>query len=242
MILTFLFALVASLFASVGQGGAPGYVAIMGLFGFDPHVIKPVALALTMLVAGIGVFRFWRLGLLVTRDWLPYAVLGVPLAVAGGMINLPPDSFRIVLAVILAAAAFQMARTARRAEALDAATMPPSYKVAVPVGGVIGLLAGITGIGGGLFIAWLMMTRGWAPTKRVAAAAQVSNFITAAPALAGLWAAHPALPAQLPEWAIAAAVGGFIGAWFGAKHLPAQVLRYLLAAILLASAVKLAMS
>jgi hypothetical protein len=242
MILTALFALVAILFASVGQGGAPGYVAIMGLFGFSPHVIKPVALALTVLVAGIGVFRFWRMGLLVTRDWLPYAVLGVPFAVVGGMINLPPDTFRIVLAVILAAAAFQMARSALRAAAMDDAAKSPSYAVAVPVGGVIGLLAGVTGIGGGLFIAWLMMTRGWAPTKRVAAAAQVSNFLTAAPALAGVWAAHPALPAQLPQWAIAAAMGGLLGAWFGAKYLPAKVLRLMLAAILLASAMKLALA
>jgi uncharacterized membrane protein YfcA len=240
MILTLLFALVAILFASVGQGGAPGYVAIMGLFGFAPAVIKPVALALTMLVAAIGIYRFRRMGLLVTRDWLPYAVLGVPCAVIGGAITLPPDAFRIVLAVILAAAAFQMARSALRAAALDEAAVPPPYKVAVPVGGVIGLAAGITGIGGGLFIAWLMMTRGWAPTKRVAAAAQVSNFLTAAPALAGLWAAHPALPVQLPEWALAAAIGGLLGAWFGAKYLPAKVLRLMLAAILLASAVKLA--
>jgi hypothetical protein len=242
MILTFLFALVAVLFASVGQGGAPGYVAIMGLFGFAPHAIKPVALALTMLVAGIGVFRFWRMGLLVTRDWLPFAVLGVPCAVVGGMINLPADSFRIVLAVILAAAAFQMARSGLRAAAMDEAAVPPPIAVAVPVGGVVGLAAGITGIGGGLFIAWLMMTRGWAPTKRVAAAAQVSNFLTAAPALAGLWAAHPVLPPQLPKWAIAAAAGGLLGAWVGAKYLPDKVLRLMLAAILLASAAKLALA
>lgn len=242
MILAALLGLVALLFAAVGQAGAPGYVAIMGLYGFAPDEIKPVALALTALVAAIGVFRFRQMGLLATRDWLPYAIAGVPLAVLGGMIRLPPDTFRILLAVILAAAAFQMARAAAKAAALDAAATPPSYRIAVPVGGVIGFVAGLTGIGGGLFLAWIMMTRGWAPTKRVAAAAQVSNFITALPALIGAWAAQPVLPQALPHWALAASLGGFVGAWIGAKYLPARALRYLLAAILMASAVRLSFS
>lgn len=240
MILAFLFAAVAILFASVGQGGGPGYVAVMALFGFAPAAIKPVALALTMLVAAIGILRFHVMGLLVTRDWLPFAVLGIPGAVLGGMTDLPPDTFRLVLAAILLAAAFQMARAALKAAEIDAAAAPPSYAVAVPLGGAIGFAAGVTGIGGGLFVAWLMMTRGWAPTRRVAAAAQVSNFTTAAAAFAAIWAAHPVLPPQLPHWMLAAAIGGFAGAWIGAKYLPAKVLRFLLAAILLASAVKLA--
>jgi uncharacterized membrane protein YfcA len=69
----------------------------------------------------------------------------------------------------------------------------------------------------------------------------VSNFVTAAPAFAGVWARHPALPPQLAAWALAAACGGLLGAWFGAKHLPAKVLRYLLALILFAAGVKLAL-
>ena len=66
--LTVCFAVIAALFASVGQAGASGYVAVMGLFGHGPAVIKPVALALTTLVAAIGVFGFHRAGLLRARD------------------------------------------------------------------------------------------------------------------------------------------------------------------------------
>lgn len=239
MILTGLFALVAALFASVGQGGAPGYVAVMGLFGFAPAVIKPVALALTMLVAGIGILRFRQMGLLVTRDWLPFTVLSMPCAVIGGLIQLPPASYRLALAAILLAASMQMMRAAGRTAALDAIEKPPPLWLAMPLGGLIGLAAGITGIGGGLFIAWLMMSFGWAPTRRVAAGAQVSNFVTAAPAFAGMMFTHPLLPHALPAWTVAAALGGALGAWFGTKYLPARLLRYGLALILLAAGVRL---
>ncbi|HMH64625.1 MAG TPA: hypothetical protein VK515_03505, partial [Rhizomicrobium sp.] len=82
-------AVVALLFACVGQAGAPGYVAVMSLFGFSPAVIKPTALALTVLVATIGVVRFYRMGTLRFRDLYPFAVLGIPCSVLGGLINLP---------------------------------------------------------------------------------------------------------------------------------------------------------
>jgi len=241
--LTVCFAIIAALFASVGQAGAPGYVAVMGLFGHGPGVIKPVALALTTLVAAIGVFGFHRAGLLRARDWAPFAVLGVPASVIGGLIDLPPSTFRAAMTVILLAAGAQMAWAARMTAELDArARDKPPLIPAIICGGVSGLLAGITGIGGGLFVAATMLLLGWAPTKRVAACAQTSNLYTAGFAFAAIWLAHPALPAQLPEWSLAASLGGLLGVWIGSRYLPAKALRFMLAAILLASGIRLALS
>ena len=84
MILSLIFAGVAALFACVGQAGGAGYVGVMGLFGYPPDIIKPTALTLTVLVSAIGVAGFARSGLLRTRDWYPFALLGVPGAVLGG--------------------------------------------------------------------------------------------------------------------------------------------------------------
>jgi uncharacterized membrane protein YfcA len=234
---------IAALFASVGQAGAPGYVAIMGLFGYGPAAIKAVALALTTLVAAIGVVGFHRAGLLKTRDWLPFAVLGLPFSVAGGLITLPPGVYRPVMTIVLLAAGSQMVWAARMTQVLDvrAREQPPLWP-AIVCGGVSGLLAGITGIGGGLFVAATMLFLGWAPTKRVAAVSQTSNLCTAGAAFAAVWATHPALPPALPWWALAASAGGLIGAWAGAKHLPAHALRYLLGTILVISGVRLALS
>jgi hypothetical protein len=241
-LLPFCLALAAALFASVGQAGAPGYVVVMGLFGYGPSVIKATALALTALVALIGVASFQHAGLLKTRDWLPFALLGVPGALVGGMINLPVPVYHAAMVVILLVAGVQMAWAARMTAVLDSrAQAEPPWWPAVACGGISGLLAGITGIGGGLFVAITMLILGWAPTKRVAAVAQTSNLYTAAAAFGAMWMAHPVLPAALPWWALAAALGGLIGAWAGARHLPAHVLRYLLAAILVASGLRLAL-
>jgi hypothetical protein len=242
MILTACLALVAILFASVGQAGAPGYVAVMGMFGFAPAVIKVTALALTTLVATIGVFGFHRAGLLKTRDWAPMALLGIPCAIIGGLIDLPVMTFRIAMTIILLAAGAQMAWAARMTAALDQRALEkPPLGPAIVCGGISGLLAGITGIGGGLFVAATMLLLGWAPTKRVAASAQTSNLYTAASAFGAIWLKHPALPPALPTWSLAAGFGGLIGVWLGSRYLPAKALRYVLATILLASGIRLAL-
>src|SRR5579884_3846984 len=145
LLLALCLALVAALFASVGQAGAPGYVAVMGMFGYAPAAIKATALALTTLVAAIGVFGFRRLGLLKARDWAPFALLGVPGAVIGGLIDLPAATFRIAMTIILLAAATQMAWAARMTAGLDERALDnPPFWPAVLCGGLSGLLAGIT--------------------------------------------------------------------------------------------------
>jgi uncharacterized membrane protein YfcA len=233
-------ALVAVLFASVGQAGGAGYVAVMGLFGLGPATIRPAALALTLLVAGLGVLGLGRMGILRARDWYPFALLGVPGAVAGGALGLSGQAYRLTVAALLLAAGAQMIRSARAGAALDRkALSAPPLLPAILAGGAVGLLAGLTGIGGGIFLAPIMLSLGWASARRTAAATQVNNLYTAAAALAGVLGTSRALPPALPWWAAAAALGGMLGSWLGAKHLPPAVLRIILAAVLILSGVKL---
>src|SRR5579864_6934832 len=115
LLLSLCLAVVAALFASVGQGGAPGYVVVMGLFGYGPAAIKATALALTTLVAAIGVAGFHQAGQLKTRDWLPFAILGIPCSLAGGMIDLPAGTYRWVMtAILLVSASRQIDHAARK--------------------------------------------------------------------------------------------------------------------------------
>jgi uncharacterized membrane protein YfcA len=230
----------AALFAAIGQAGGAGYVAVLAVGGQAPDAIRPAALLLTLLVAVIGVIHFHRRKLLMWGDVWPFAVLGIPGAIMGGLIALPPATYHVAVALLMLGAAAQMLRTARGAASHDAdALAAPPPLPAILGGGVIGLLAGITGIGGGIFIMPLVLTLRWATARRAAALAPVNNLFTAAAGFLGVGVGGAALPASLPWWALAAAIGGAAGAWIGTRHLPATALRLILAMILFASAAKL---
>ena len=94
------FGIVAVLYSAVGQAGGTGYIAAMGLLGFAPDVIKPTALALNILVAAIGCFRFYRVGLLTWRACYPFAILGAPFSLLGGATNLPATFYQPVVGVL----------------------------------------------------------------------------------------------------------------------------------------------
>ena len=227
LILPILLALIAALFACVGQAGGVGYVAVMGLFGFSAATIKTAALALTLTVSAIGLVRYQHSGLLRTRDWYPFALLGAPLSLVGGMLTLPGQAYRFVVAILLIGAAIQMVLRTMHAAALeDGPAKEIPFRPALITGAITGLIAGLTGVGAGVFLA---------------AVAQASNLFTSFPALIGVGLANPVLPPQLPGWVLAAAVGGIIGSWLGARHLPVMALRLILALVLLASGIKIAL-
>jgi uncharacterized membrane protein YfcA len=112
--LAFLFLLVALVYASVGQAGASGYIAVMGILGMAPVAMKTTALTLNLLVATIGTIQFWRAGRLSWRAVYPFAVLGFPFSVLGGAVHLPTRLYDPVVGVVLVLSAFLMARSALR--------------------------------------------------------------------------------------------------------------------------------
>jgi uncharacterized membrane protein YfcA len=229
-------AIVAILYSAVGQAGGTGYVALMGLAGFAPVVIKPTALALNVLVSAIGCIRFYRLGLLTWRSAYPFAVLGLPFSLVGGALHLPPSAYQPVVGALLLLAGLQMARSALSTKPLDrAARDNPPFLGSLLVGGVIGLVSGTTGVGGGIFLAPLVLSLGWATTRQTAAISVVFNLVNSASALAGTWTTLPLLPAALPLWLVCVGLGGLLGSWMGATHLNPRTLRLLLALLLLSA-------
>lgn len=231
---------IALLYASVGQAGATGYIAVMALIGFAPEVIKPTALALNVLVAAIGTLRFAHAGLLTWRTCYPFAILGAPFSLWGGATSLPASIYQPVVGGLLLIAAFQMIASARSAAQLDEhAPKHPPFLPSLAAGAGIGFISGATGVGGGIFLAPLMLMFGWADTRQAAAVSVIFNLLNSAAALAGAWATLPSLPTALPWWLLAAGVGGLLGSYLGIRHLPATALRYVLAALLLAAGVRM---
>ncbi|RUP08334.1 sulfite exporter TauE/SafE family protein [Hyphomicrobium sp.] len=239
-LLPIVFAIVAALYASVGQAGGTGYIAIMGLAGFGPEAIKPTALALNVIVAAIGCARFARAGLLTWRSFYPFAILGAPFSVLGGISDLPHRLYQPVVGLLLIAASALMLRSAARAAEIDrTASATPPFGPSLLVGAVVGYVSGLTGVGGGIFLSPLVLAFGWVGTRQAAAVSVVFNLLNSAAALAAIWTVIPAMPEPLPWWMLAVAVGGLLGSGLGIQFLSPKSLRYILAGLLLAAGVRM---
>lgn len=232
------FALVAALYATVGHGGASGYLAVATLFSVQPEAWKPGALVLNVLVSGTAAVAFARAGHLRWGLVVPFAGGSVPAAFVGASLAVSARLYSSLLAFALLAAA---ARLAWRGKAEgEAPPRSPTLPVALPVGAAIGLLAGITGVGGGIFLSPLLLLLGWATPKQTAAASAVFIAANSVSGLAGHLARGAAIPIrELALPIVAAWSGGIVGSVLGARRFSGLLLRRILAIVLLVAAGKL---
>ncbi|HEY0081272.1 MAG TPA: sulfite exporter TauE/SafE family protein, partial [Pyrinomonadaceae bacterium] len=170
IILSILILAAAALYSSVGHAGASGYLAAMALFGLAPATMKPTALCLNILVASVATFRFARAGCFHWPLFWPFAVASVPLAFVGGALTLPTTIYKQIVGLTLLYAAVRLFlfTSAKAGAAAEAGTRNVPLAAAMLSGGVIGLLSGLTGVGGGIFLSPLLLLLGWADTRRTA--------------------------------------------------------------------------
>jgi uncharacterized membrane protein YfcA len=226
---------VAFLYSSVGHAGASGYIATMTLFGFTTSSIKPTALLLNILVACIGSFQFWRAGHFSWKLFWPFAALSVPAAFLGGYIHLPATIFRTVVGVVLLFSAVRL--FFRKTDPPNVA--PPPKPIALAAGAGIGLLSGLTGTGGGIFLTPLMLFCRWAKMKSVAAVSVLFILVNSIAGLVGYFSSGQPVPSFAWILAVAAVVGGTVGSYLGSSRFPVRVISLLLAAVLIIAGTKL---
>jgi uncharacterized membrane protein YfcA len=234
-----LLAGVAFLYSSVGHGGASGYLAVLSLFSFGQREMSSTALTMNIIVAGIAFFAYFRAGHFSLKLILPFLLTSIPLAFVGGSIALPAGSYDALLAAALLVAALRLSLNIESGTRDAARDTPPPLAVALPVGGGIGLLSGIVGIGGGIFLSPLLLLLRWADPKRTAAASACFILLNSLAGIAArLWQGTFSTGLLLPLLA-AALAGGMAGSWLGSKKFSGLTLRRLLAVVLLLAAVKL---
>lgn len=197
----------AALYAAVGHGGASAYIALMLFAGLAPADVRPTALALNILAAGVAAFRFVRAGQFDGRLFWPIAIAAVPCAYLAGRIDIPEAVYRPLLAATLAAAALRYLLFPQ-IEA-DRAPRTPSLPLLGLCGAMLGALAGITGIGGGVYLSPLLIFAGWAEPKRVAGIAALFIVVNSAAGLLGRMSSFAQIPSFAP-WLGLAVIGGAV--------------------------------
>lgn len=226
---------VAFLYSSVGHAGASGYIAVMTLAGLTPAEIKPAALSLNILVASIGTWQFRRAGHFSWRLFWPLALASIPAAYVGGWVDLPTKAFKILVGLVLLASAARFF--------FDPPAEPPAKHPPLPaslgIGAGLGLLSGLTGTGGGIFLTPLGILLRWDKTKTVAAVSAAFILVNSISGLSGHVQKTGDLPGVVPILAAAAVAGGAAGSYYGSTRLPHTAIKRLLAVVLVIAGVKL---
>jgi hypothetical protein len=236
LFLTALILLAALLYSSVGHAGASGYLAAMALFGVAPAVMKPTALALNILVALIATARFYRAGAFSWRLFWPLALTSTPCAYLGGLLTLPGHWYKVLVGFVLLFAAWRSFKSAAQP---TGDSRPVAMPPLLAVGAGLGLLSGLTGVGGGIFLSPLLLLMRWSDARTVAGVSAAFILLNSIAGLLGVMTNAPTLPTALPLWAVAAMAGGFIGAGYGSKRLGNATLRRLLALVLVIAGIKM---
>lgn len=240
-LLALLIFLAAALYSTVGHAGASGYIAAMAFVGVAPDEMKPTALTLNILVASIGTYRLWHAGLINPRALLPLVAVSIPMAFLGGAVQLPVTAYRIAVGAVLLFAGARLLLDPRE----KAVARHGSGDVRIPLpaaigaGALIGLLSGLTGTGGGIFLSPLLLLLGWAGARQTAGMAAPFILLNSIAGLAGNIVSLQWLPPELPIYAAVALAGALLGTQLVIRWLPVRLLQYLLAAVLLVAGGKL---
>jgi len=237
IILATLILLMALLYSSVGHAGASGYLAAMALMGIAPAVMKPTALVLNIFVATIATIQFASAGHFSWRLYWPFVATAIPAAYLGGAITLPSQQYTIIVGCALLIAAARMFMTAVRAAAQP--SHRPPLCAAMATGACIGLLAGLTGTGGGIFLTPIVLFMRWADAKKAAGLSAPFILATSIAGVLGVLSKGATLPEELPLWIAAAIAGGLTGAYLGSRRLTSPWIRRLLAIVLVIAGLKM---
>lgn len=237
--LTGLFALVALIYASVGFGGGSTYTALLGLWGVDYQLIPVIALLCNIIVVAGSSVRFIRARLIRWPKVVPLLMVSAPLAFIGGLVPLKQWLFLMILggALLLSAIALIVQPDNMAPRRLSKGTL-------LSISGAVGLLAGLSGIGGGIFMAPVLHLIRWADARRIAAFASLYILINSITGLTGqiIKSGPQSLAGPAFEfWPLLLAVfaGGQLGSMLGMRFLTPQLLRTLTALLVGYAAIRL---
>ena len=231
-----LILLAAILYSAVGHGGASAYLAVMALLGVAPDEMRPTALLLNVFVSAIATLQFARAGHFDRTLFLSLAIGSIPAAFVGGRTAIPPDAYRTLVGVVLLISAARFLVTLDRPDARG--ERPPPLLLAL-VGATLGFVAGVTGVGGGIFLSPLLIMTRWADLRTTAATSAAFILVNSLAGLAGQAGQVGNVTVAVAWWIPAAVIGGAIGSLGGSRKLSGRGIRVALAGVLVVAGIKL---
>ncbi|MBX3117456.1 MAG: sulfite exporter TauE/SafE family protein [Fimbriimonadaceae bacterium] len=232
-------AVIAMIYSMVGHGGASGYLGLLAISPLLPKQIAVIALTINLVVAGTSFVLYslakhfnWRL------TW-PFLIGSLPLAFVGSIIKLTDTAYFTLVGLTLLIAGVRLLFIRKHDDGLP--TRPSSVPVGIAAGAGIGLLSGMVGVGGGIFLSPILVLHRWATAKETSASSAIFIVANSAIGLAGRISQGATLPNQIWVFAFAGLCGSLVGSYVGAFAIPNTTLRRALACVLIFAAVKLAL-
>lgn len=227
---------VAFLYASVGHGGASGYLALMALYGVAPQEMKPTALFLNLFVSLTSFIQYYRAKHFKKDIFIPIALASIPFAFLGGMLSIDDHLYKTILGILLL---LPIIRFFFFKQVPDDRLVAPVKWISVLLGAIIGLLSGMIGIGGGIILSPILILLLWTNQKQTAAISAAFIFVNSLAGLGGMLTQGISLSSNMILYIVIAFSGGLLGAYMGSKKFNQEVLKYILATVLLMAAYKL---
>lgn len=233
-----LFFIIALIYSSVGLAGGSAYITVMVLADVPKEVFPLIALGCNAIVSAIGSYRFWKGGFFRSGLFWPLALTSIPCSYLGGMIHISTKAFTLILAIALTIAALRLIFTSQIRPIDD---KQRGFKIiyGLIVGAILGLLAGITGIGGGIYLIPVLIFLNWAKPHEASALASLFIFVNSVSGIAGqLTRGHFDVNFFLPLAGVVLA-GGFIGSRIGTTRLKGETIQKIVAFIMIVAVIKL---
>lgn len=227
---------VAFLYASVGHGGASGYLALMAIFSIAPDVMKPTALLLNLFVSLTSFIQFYRGGYFNWKIFLPFALASVPMAFVGGLVSVDAVVYKKILGVLLLIPVIRFLFFSN-IKVEDRKRV--NIMIAVLIGAAIGFLSGLIGIGGGIILSPILLLMRWTDMKQTAAISALFIFVNSLSGLAGQLTKGIQFTPDMYLYVVIAFAGGLFGAYYGSLKFNQNILKNALAFVLLIAVYKL---
>lgn len=232
-----LFLTIATLYSSVGHAGASGYLALMALLSFAPESIKPTSLVLNIIVAAIASVKFIQAGYFDRKIFFAFIFTSIPFAFLGGFITISPKYFQLIAGMFLIISALLLIiKTKIKPAQSESKPIPIAY--ALFIGSIIGIVSGLIGVGGGIFLSPILIVANWTSVKKASGVAALFILYNSLAGLAGHLTALNKLDHHIFYWIIAVAIGGLVGSYLGTIKFNNKIIIACLFLVLLTAGVK----